>query len=353
MLSSKLVVLVLTATLWWSPVHSRDNVDTLLAMESLMNKEAYQEAVKEHPNAMATVSAALDDLWTVYFPRILEDTSNVSQLCKNSTAALMANNDTTDEVLHLLDATGKVGAGILAGNLHLVPAFDECFQLNYTSFCTGAVRLSFLPPYSPIVFSAGLCVPKYCNSTDIALVLNSMEVFVVDEHSMGCADRRQPPYTPGAIIMIAVSFLFLSLIVAGTVIDKVLVEDWFASKPRNINNDTEKRTTLEVSTTSTEKTPLVNQSAAVARSPCGRVNVFDFITAFSLYKTIPTLFATKQAPGVITCLNGLRVMSMFWVILGHTYDFVLGEVDNMVSLLGIMSRFSFQPGTSQWIPSSS
>ena len=334
MLSCKPVFLVLLVTLclWLSPVHSQDNVNI------------YQEAMKlgfeADAKVMATVSAALEDLWTVYFPRVLEDISNVSQLCQNSTAALIANNGTTEELVHILDATGKIGAGVEAGNFQLKPSFDQCFQYNYTSFCMGDVRLSFYPPPSPIVFKVGLCVPKYCNSTDITLVLNSTEVF--DVGNMRCTDNRDPPYTPGAIIMIIVSFLFICLIAAGTVLDKAL--EWFASKPQGIeklNNDSKKKTTLEASTGSTEKTPLVNPSAAVVRSPCGRVNLFEFITAFSLYRTIPTLFATKQAPGVVTCLNGLRVMSMFWVILGHTYDFVLEDVDNLLALTGIMSRFSF------------
>ena len=40
--------------------------------------------------------------------------------------------------------------------------------------------------------------------------------------------------------------------------------------------------------------------------------------SFSLYKTIPTIMSTHQPVTAITSINGIRVISMFWVILGHS-----------------------------------
>ena len=41
--------------------------------------------------------------------------------------------------------------------------------------------------------------------------------------------------------------------------------------------------------------------------------------AFSLYATLPKLFAAKHPPGSFQCLNGLRFLAMAWIVLGHTY----------------------------------
>ena len=127
---------------------------------------------------------------------------------------------------------------------------------------------------------------------------------------MKCTDRKHLAYTPGAIIMIVVCAIFLSLIAVGTSVDRI--QEWTASEIHKIekvnNNATDNGTTSAVTASTTTFTALlIKRTVAVIRVPCSsssRVNL-DFITAFSLYKTVPTLFATKQAPGVITCLNGL------------------------------------------------
>ena len=41
--------------------------------------------------------------------------------------------------------------------------------------------------------------------------------------------------------------------------------------------------------------------------------------AFSLYATLPKLFAAKHPPGSFQSLNGLRFLAMAWIVLGHTY----------------------------------
>ncbi len=351
MFSCKVVVAVLlAAAALWGPCYGQ--VNTAMLTERLQNKEAYLAAVNEHPHLLNEASTAMQELWTIYFPTILENASNssiISQKCINSFESIaiasleqLEQNVTMTELVPLLDATGKLGAGVLSGNLHLVPAFDECFQYNYTGFCMGAVRFSFLPPTSPLVWSVGLCVPKYCDSTDLTIAIWSTDIFAVD--TMRCTDRKRPAYSPGTIIMIVVCGLFALLIAAGTAVDKVM--DWIAPKPQKIekvNNSTENSTTSKASSTSSDKIPLVQRTVTVVKPSHGRVNALEFITAFSLYKTIPTLFATTQAPGVITCLNGLRVISMFWIILGHTYDFILFQVDNTASFTDVLSRFTFQP----------
>ncbi len=49
-----------------------------------------------------------------------------------------------------------------------------------------------------------------------------------------------------------------------------------------------------------------------------RVTPLDFLLAFSLFRTIPTIFSTRATSASVLSLNGLRSISMFWVILHHT-----------------------------------
>ncbi len=44
---------------------------------------------------------------------------------------------------------------------------------------------------------------------------------------------------------------------------------------------------------------------------------------FSLSSNLSKLVASTQNDRNIACLNGLRVISMMWVILGHTFSFAI------------------------------
>ena len=44
----------------------------------------------------------------------------------------------------------------------------------------------------------------------------------------------------------------------------------------------------------------------------------NFLMCFSLYTNGYKILSAKQPPGSLTCINGIRFISMTWVILGHT-----------------------------------
>eukprot|EP00058_Branchiostoma_floridae_P002589 XP_002588077.1 hypothetical protein BRAFLDRAFT_83078 [Branchiostoma floridae] len=98
---------------------------------------------------------------------------------------------------------------------------------------------------------------------------------------------------------------------------------------------------------SDEKTPLVNKIPRdVASAPEGTSMTGRVLLCFSLYTNIGKLLSTKQAPGSIRCLHGIRFISMTWVILGHTYYFgtfgLALKADNLLESSEIMQSFTFQ-----------
>ena len=309
--------------------------------QKVAEREAHLAAMEQFPNFREDVvkaMAMIEDLWTVHFPKLLESESlfDISQECVNSTKSIIfKHNVAMPELLPLVDATGKQGAGLLTGNLVLDAAFDECFNYNYTGFCMGKVNLSFIPPSIPLSWTAGLCVPKHCTPRDIAIALNTTEVFRVDEHSFSCTDTKRPAYSPGSIVMILVCVLFALLVSLGTAVDKILELVSYSSHKKDhiVINDSGPN---GQDSGSGEKLPLLGTEV---KKP---LKCHEFITAFSLYKTLPTLIATKQPASVITSLNGLRVMSMFWVILGHAYVWTFFGMDNPVEVASMVKRFSFQ-----------
>ncbi|XP_066275301.1 nose resistant to fluoxetine protein 6-like [Branchiostoma lanceolatum] len=65
---------------------------------------------------------------------------------------------------------------------------------------------------------------------------------------------------------------------------------------------------------------------------------------FSLYTNVGKLLSTRQAPGSIKCLHGIRFISMTWVILGHTYLYAgkRSAIDNTLQSIEISQTFTFQ-----------
>ena len=49
--------------------------------------------------------------------------------------------------------------------------------------------------------------------------------------------------------------------------------------------------------------------------------VLRILMCFSLLKNVKGVLSTDVPKGAIECINGIRAISMFWVILGHVYAF--------------------------------
>ena len=296
----------------------------------------YQNLDPDSLKIVQIFQKTLQNLWTTDLQELLPN--NLTVNCYNSIEYIF---DDTARLVTLIDATGKPGAGVLGGNTILAAAFDECFNYSYTGYCLANPVFIRNRNLSSYPWKVGLCVPKYCTNTDLAVLINSTGELWVNESMILCVDSKSPSYSTGAIVMIALSSFFVALVLIGSFIDIFSTEfsKLICNKSKSSNSELMNPDSVE--TAPSAETPLLPSSKKNKRC---RVSSLDFIKAFSLFQTVPLLLATKQAPSVITSLNGLRVISMFWVILGHVYAFlpIASSIDNFPSLLSVVSRFSFQ-----------
>ena len=49
----------------------------------------------------------------------------------------------------------------------------------------------------------------------------------------------------------------------------------------------------------------------------------NLLLSFSVYTNASKLLNTNQSAGTLTAVNGIRFVSMTWVVLGHSYAFGL------------------------------
>ena len=247
--------------------------------------------------------------------------------------------------LEAIDALGKPGSNVLYGNLQLLGGFDECFNIGEDLIKYWLVPMNFTviitPDIPPIPFHLGMCIPRSCNQSsaaDLGYFVNVSNAYlqnlttnyglVADYDNVATTSTKTMPLNTGAIIMIVVCVMFLALAVAGSLfhlginIFKTLMSK---QKVSVLNCDLQPHS---------EKAPLLGQScqdgSAVQSSKFMAYleKHLEFITAFSVFKNVTMILSTKQPSTAITSLNGIRVISMFWVILCHTYVWGYGYSTN-------------------------
>ncbi|KAJ8916787.1 hypothetical protein NQ315_005792 [Exocentrus adspersus] len=122
-----------------------------------------------------------------------------------------------------------------------------------------------------------ICLPSLCTDNDVTEIFN----FIVNGSAVSCQtkDDLNPPLDTGAIISILILGFFALLLVGSTSLD--------------LYSTFNKREVRHVA-----------------------------LTAFSVYSNGRKLFRISKNSGELTCLNGIRFLSMMWVIIGHIFSMV-------------------------------
>ena len=267
-----------------------------------------------------------------------------------------------------VDALGKPGSDILGGNMYMYGSYDECFDIGEDLVQYCAVPLYIVYTSAPAVrltptpFLMGICVPRSCNVSDLKYFVTEAnqylylveKIYSIRPAHVECTRSKHVPYSAGAIAMITVCVIFLALSAIGSSVDMgVKWINTLLNRPEfskyggqhsinpNPENDSEKSPLLgRVRYSDTgSKRERSNDIFSLFEKP------LEFITAFSLFKNVPMILSTKQPPTAITSLNGIRVISMFWVILAHTlyWAFLSGTIKNTNYVFStVIKRFSFQ-----------
>ncbi|CAH3109147.1 unnamed protein product [Porites lobata] len=230
----------------------------------------------------------------------------------------------------------------------------------------------------------GICAPKQCDEHDLTnlstkiicslfsfLVLKLVNITI--ELSPRVAEagskeakpiycKKEPEYTTGVIITLTLCGIILSLCLVGTVLDVLI--SFFKPRPSTVNKSDGFMPIRNVSiATDNDQAPphvpvfgkhdgISDNSQMIHSIPEGTVSysssltsfpeqpkepnvVAKFLLCFSLIQNTNRILSTNIPPGAITSINGMRVLSMWWVILGHCYAFqtTAGLPSNLLTFL--------------------
>lgn len=186
----------------------------------------------------------------------------------------------------------------------------------------------------------GICAPKECTEGDITEGLS--ETFSVIKRMLGFKGslyvssvhcNKKSEYTTGVIITLTLCSFIASLCLVGTIIDTFLSFRMPQSSPANYgdssvltrdgftatDDDEVPHVQRSPGGDNQETTPLISSTTPLVSHSLKQNMVIRLFLCFSIIENTRRIFDTQLPPSAITSISGMRVLSMFWVILGHTF----------------------------------
>jgi len=243
--------------------------------------------------------------------------------------------------------------------------FDRCQSIPVAYYCLvhlGNTSLFFSP-------QIGLCMPQTCSPENVSLFLENLIQPIYNVwhsflnpscvNNVSCPNKDSSPLTTFVIIIIVVFLVLVCLVTLGGVLEYFLgpspplfrsISQGVLSMSLSRSRDTP---SYERSLSSQEYLLMDNSSLIRPTPKDQRKAVYylkkcvygmrRFFEAFSPIVNSERLFASSPIGG-LEVLNGVRVLSMFWVILGNTLYFSvkIGFVNFDTFVADVVSTFGFQ-----------
>ena len=253
--------------------------------------------------------------------------------------------------LQFLDADGKLPPGVFQGGRHWVGDYQKCHAIEsdyntatdhkfHGKYFTASVQFNSGPLKPLQMILLGLCLPNSCGIKDVKALADSVlsalnttvasVPFVVEDN-----DKQ---FDGPAITLFVITGVIGVLVFLGTAVE--LLAPYLHGK-KIISND---KSNVSVGSSENNAHVLPNGLVMKDTFSVSRPNALEaFLVCFSFVNNTKKLLNTKTAKGPLACLNGLRVISMWWVIQGHTYEFSVVNTNNvMYASETLRSRFTFQ-----------
>eukprot|EP00475_Leptophrys_vorax_P013319 TRINITY_DN19710_c0_g1_i1.p1 TRINITY_DN19710_c0_g1~~TRINITY_DN19710_c0_g1_i1.p1 ORF type:complete len:748 (+),score=190.41 TRINITY_DN19710_c0_g1_i1:164-2245(+) len=267
----------------------------------------------------------------------------------------------TLEHIMMLDSWGKFPAGLLELNGYQFGAPWECRHQPHQDahYCTILnlreniglqIDFNFSSEYIPKAFRSnitsadvifpsagyGLCVPRSCTEENLLPTLNAYSEHLpfrvrfdpvknqfsdyVHNKPVACIVEN-PPLDNNAVVVVTCFAFIAALGVSASLID-------CAYKHMNSNDD-EDHDDHDQGVSSEQVEPLLRRERRKKEKKQPPAWVNTFVEVFSVTKHLKAILSLKpiqESPDAtidLRMLNGVRVLSLLWVILGHTYIWIL------------------------------
>eukprot|EP00026_Physarum_polycephalum_P004720 Phypoly_transcript_04743.p1 GENE.Phypoly_transcript_04743~~Phypoly_transcript_04743.p1 ORF type:complete len:617 (+),score=51.21 Phypoly_transcript_04743:168-2018(+) len=216
-----------------------------------------------------------------------------------------------------ISATMILSTGLVPGQYG---NYDQCQeigkQISQYCFLEGS--------FEGNTVTMGVCAPASCSETDLVTFSSKiLSKFNMSTSLVYCNNQHDDPSlgAGGTVCLVVVGLLVLVVLI-GTLFTYLQQEKAFFKA--SINDETDVALLTE------------EQRVREAESPFW----MELFICFSIPNNLSFLLHDKSSSGSLGMLNGLRVLMMFWVILGHTLFFqvITTGYDNTEHLLNLLNN---------------
>jgi hypothetical protein len=193
----------------------------------------------------------------------------------------------------------------------------------------------------------GVCVPSSCDREGVVSLIHTLlKKDNITKDDLVCSNEPpngQKGLTHGAIATIVILSLLGFLVLLGTIIDLILM-----SKLDSVDNMTSHINKYDyIADSGTDQPISINlprHSRYSTQALIDNAPHAVFLSEFSALKSLRRIFTMKQKNDNESYLfiNGIRVLSLFWVIIGHSLTFGLLYSSNVVDVLNWTRNIAFQ-----------
>ncbi|KAL3870699.1 hypothetical protein ACJMK2_038743 [Sinanodonta woodiana] len=256
---------------------------------------------------------------------------NLSTECQNDVQSLMgAISKGEGWALKFLDAMGKPPSGILDGQILWLGSYDECVDANVLNnatqfrgqYCLADIPMTGILPSVPGIppkITIALCVPDTCqlSSLGLPILCDKKESFLQDQSAVVITAVVS---VLGAIILLATMYdVIRQHVTKNSKLSQVTEMETVAAPHEHMNGFTNPSSNSETTLDKTSSNKYDMKPEQCEKREPGIVG--KLLLSFSIYTNGRKLLSTQQTSDSLTAVNGIRFLSMSWVILGHTLTF--------------------------------
>ncbi|XP_055338392.1 nose resistant to fluoxetine protein 6-like [Paramacrobiotus metropolitanus] len=281
---------------------------------------------------------------------------SVSEPCKLYLVDFMEDLESRKmSAIQMVDAFGKIPGNILRGHLQWIGSYDECANIanNSANYCI--TKLSTSDALASIQQSPALatCLPRQCGPADITAIVDDLIGYikkllpqpVPELDALSARDTTCEPDLPvewGFYLFFVIIAVLVILNIFGTLVDGYVLPRLHAAELSRKSSFTE---------SGEEDEPLLQDATAdgIEVNPLpARIRA---ILCFSVARSWRYLTADREDE--LSFLNGIRVLSICWVVLAEfgnlgeiAYENPLDYLDSAGTIFGqLITNFSFAADT--------